>query len=186
MKKILVKMIINLIQIYEIPDKDQKINKIQERVFKNYETLFKTKEPRKKFVTESDSGNIKLVDRQIFNLDYIQGDFNVSETSPDSMGFKNILKTIKQKHPSDDPIIVVVTHSNFMKDELNIPGNPKNNSIYSMELKSNTWSPEGTIVTDHSTYNFYYKEKIFDGFDDSEEDLDQEDEICGTNLNLKL
>lgn len=158
-------------KIWEITNKDQKITKIQERVFKNYETLFKTKEPRKMFEVTSDS--IKLVDRKIFNLDYIEG-VDVSETSPDSMGFKNILKTIKQKHPSDDPIIVVVTHSNFMKDELNIPGNPKNNSIHKFTME----------IGGDSEISLNYKGKNFDGFDDSEEDLYQEDEICKTNLKL--
>ena len=169
--------------IWGITDKDQKINKIQERVFKNYETLFKTKEPRKKFEHKGVGDSIKLVDRKIFNLDYLES-VDVSETSPDSMGFKNILKTIKQKHPSDDPIIVVVTHSHFMKDELKVPEKPKNNSIYSMKLKSNAWGPSGTLLPDYSTYNFYYKGKIFDGFDDSDEDLDQEDKICKRNLKL--
>lgn len=162
--------------IWGIPDKDQKITKIQERVFKNYETLFKTKEPRKKFVTESDSGNIKLVDRKIFNLDYIQGGFNVSETSPDSKKFKNILKSIKQKYPREDPIIFVVTHSHFMKDELKVPEKPKNNSIHKFTMN----------IERNSVISLNYKGVPFIGFDDSKENLDQEDKICRENLNLKL
>lgn len=162
-------------EIWGITSEDQKINKIQERVFKNYETLFKTKEPRKMFEVTSDS--IKLVDRKIFNLDYIEG-VNVSETSSNSMRFKNILKDIKQKHPSEDPIIVVVTHSDFMKDELNIPGKPKNNSIHKFIMKIDH---RGVVIS------FNHKGVPFNGFDYSQENLDQEDEICETNsINLKL
>ena len=161
--------------IWGITDKDQKINKIQERVFKNYETLFKTKEPRKKFEHEGVGDSIKLVDRKIFNLDYLEG-VDVSETSPDSMRFKNILKTIKEKHPSDDPIIVVVTHSHFMKDELKVPEKPKNNSIYKFTMN----------IERNSVISLNYKGVPFIGFDDSKENLDQEDKICRENLNLKL
>tara|TARA_Y100001958_G_scaffold129498_1_gene98063 strand:+ start:4286 stop:5392 length:1107 start_codon:yes stop_codon:yes gene_type:complete len=163
-------------EIWGITSEDQKITKIQERVFKNYETLFKTKEPRKKFEVAGDS--IGLVDRKIFNLDYIEG-VNVSETSPDSEKFIEKLKDIKKEYPSEDPIIVVVTHSDFMKDELKVPEKPKNNSIYNFTMKIH--NPLNLVN------EFNYKGKNFDGFDNSEEDLDQEDEICETNsINLKL
>ena len=161
-------------KIWNSGDKQEIITKIQERVFKNYETLFKTKEPRKKFKVDGDS--IKLVERKIFNLDYIEG-VNVSETSPDSMKFKNILKTIKQYPASGDPIIIVVTHSHFMKDELKVPEKPKNNSIHKFMMD---------IQGDH-VISFNHKGVPFNGFDYSQENLDQEDEICETNsINLKL
>ena len=160
--------------IWGIPDKDQKITKIQERVFKNYETLFKTKEPRKKFELAGAGDSIKLVDRKIFKLDYIRDDFNVLETIPDSENFLEILKGIKENLASEDPIIIVVTHSHFMKDELNIPEKPKNNSIHKFMMD----------IQGGSVNSFNYEGVPFIGFDDSDEDLDQEDKICETNLKL--
>lgn len=164
--------------IWGIPDKDQKITKIQERVFKNYETLFKTKEPRKKFKVEDGGNSIKLDDRKIFNLDYLEDveDVDISGIRPDSMEFKKILKTIKEKYLPKDPIIVVVTHQYFMKDELKVPEKPKNNSIHKFTMN----------IERNSVISLNYKGVPFIGFDDSKENLDQEDKICRENLNLKL
>jgi len=158
-------------KIWGITGKDKKITKIQERVFKNYETLFKTKEPRKKFVT--DRGSIKLEDRNIFNLDYITDDFNVSETGPDREEFKKILKEIKIKikYLTGNPIIIVVTHSNFMKGELKIPVKPKNNSIHKFTMK----------IEGDSGISLNYEGNDFDGFDNSHEKLGEQVKICETN-----
>ena len=161
--------------IWESGSEDQKITKIKERVLKNYENLFKTKEPRKMFEVISDS--IKLVDKKIFNLEYIPPDLKVSESVPNRENFKGILKKIKGNHLTKNPIIIVVTHSHFMKGELNIPEKPKNNSIYSMDLRGNSWSPPGETVPDY-IQEFYYKGNIFDGFDNSLENLSEQVKIC--------
>ena len=61
-----------------------------------------------------------------------------------------------------------------MKDELKVPEKPKNNSIHKFMMD----------IQGDSVNSFNYEGVPFIGFDDSDEDLDQEDEICETNLKL--